>query len=127
MVPARAADRVAGLSNPKMQAGRGIDGMDFFVGKRAMEKAVVMAKESNLGMAGMRRSTRRGMAALYLLQAALPLPTPIRLSAGKPTRGALRSTGTDATVSSVLHRQTDMDKKSDRRPREALRKTFSSP
>jgi LDH2 family malate/lactate/ureidoglycolate dehydrogenase len=47
----------------------GDDGMGFMVGHRAMDVAVEAARTFGIGLAGARRSTHYGMAALYVLQA----------------------------------------------------------
>ncbi|WP_316980275.1 Ldh family oxidoreductase [Shumkonia mesophila] len=54
---------------PVVASVDGDDGMGFIVGKRAMEEAIAMARELGIGLAGVRRSTHYGMAALYVLQA----------------------------------------------------------
>jgi L-2-hydroxycarboxylate dehydrogenase (NAD+) len=43
--------------------------MGFIVGRRATEEAIARASEAGIGIAGARRSTHFGMAALYVLQA----------------------------------------------------------
>jgi LDH2 family malate/lactate/ureidoglycolate dehydrogenase len=47
----------------------GDDGMGMVVGTRAMGKAVALARETGVGLVGVRRSTHYGMAAYYVLQA----------------------------------------------------------
>ena len=47
----------------------GDDGMGFVVGHRAMRIAMAHARESGVGLVGVRRSTHYGMGALYVLQA----------------------------------------------------------
>jgi len=47
----------------------GDDGMGMIVGTRAMAEAIAIARESGMGLAGVRRSTHYGMAAYYVLQA----------------------------------------------------------
>lgn len=47
----------------------GDDGMGMVVGTRAMGEAVAIARETGIGMVGVRRSTHYGMAAYYVLQA----------------------------------------------------------
>ncbi len=47
----------------------GDDGMGFLVGRRGMEAAIAMAHGYGIGLAGARRSTHYGMAALYVMQA----------------------------------------------------------
>jgi LDH2 family malate/lactate/ureidoglycolate dehydrogenase len=47
----------------------GDDGMGFMVGRRAMDRAIEAARTFGIGLAGARRSTHYGMAALYVLQA----------------------------------------------------------
>ncbi len=47
----------------------GDDGLGLVVGKFAMAKAVALAHESGIGLAGVKRSSHYGMGALYVLQA----------------------------------------------------------
>ncbi len=47
----------------------GEDGMGMVVGTRAMEAAIALARETGIGLVGVRRSTHYGMAAYYVLQA----------------------------------------------------------
>jgi len=47
----------------------GDDGIGFIVGHRAMDEAIALARQCGIGMAGIRRSTHYGMAALYVMQA----------------------------------------------------------
>jgi len=47
----------------------GDDGMGFISGRMGMNEALKLAAEFGIGMAGVRRSTHYGMAALYVLQA----------------------------------------------------------
>ncbi len=47
----------------------GDDGIGFVVGHRAMDEAIALARQCGIGMAGIRRSTHYGMAALYVMQA----------------------------------------------------------
>jgi LDH2 family malate/lactate/ureidoglycolate dehydrogenase len=47
----------------------GDDGMGFMVGRLAMERAIRSARAFGIGLAGARRSTHYGMAALYAMQA----------------------------------------------------------
>lgn len=63
---------------PNIQAARvapavslvdGDDGMGMIVGTRAMAEAIAIARESGMGLTGVRRSTHYGMAAYYVLQA----------------------------------------------------------
>jgi L-2-hydroxycarboxylate dehydrogenase (NAD+) len=47
----------------------GDDGIGFVVGHRAMDEAIALAGKCGIGMAGIKRSTHYGMAALYVMQA----------------------------------------------------------
>jgi LDH2 family malate/lactate/ureidoglycolate dehydrogenase len=47
----------------------GDDGMGMVTGSRAMENAVMLARETGVGLVGVSRSTHYGMAAYYVLQA----------------------------------------------------------
>jgi LDH2 family malate/lactate/ureidoglycolate dehydrogenase len=47
----------------------GDDGMGFLAGRRAMAEAIDLAAKAGIGLAGVRRSTHYGMAALYVMQA----------------------------------------------------------
>jgi LDH2 family malate/lactate/ureidoglycolate dehydrogenase len=47
----------------------GDDGIGFVVGHRAMDEAIRLAGQCGIGMAGIKRSTHYGMAALYVMQA----------------------------------------------------------
>ncbi len=47
----------------------GQDGMGMVVGTTAMEGAIALARETGVGLVGVRRSTHYGMAAYYVLQA----------------------------------------------------------
>lgn len=47
----------------------GNDGMGMIVGTRAMAEAIAIARESGMGLAGVRKSTHYGMAAYYVIQA----------------------------------------------------------
>lgn len=47
----------------------GDDGMGMVVGTKAMESAIALARETGVGLVGVRRSTHYGMAAYYVLQA----------------------------------------------------------
>jgi L-2-hydroxycarboxylate dehydrogenase (NAD+) len=69
-----------GLANPRpsLQVTRvapgaahldGDDGMGMVVGTRAMAEAIAIARETGVGVVGVRRSTHYGMAAYYVLQA----------------------------------------------------------
>ncbi len=59
------ANRVA----PAASLVDGDDGMGMIVGTRAMAEAIAIARESGMGLAGVRRSTHYGMAAYFVLQA----------------------------------------------------------
>jgi L-2-hydroxycarboxylate dehydrogenase (NAD+) len=63
--PGLALNRVA----PSAAHLDGDDGMGMVVGARAMAEAVAIARETGIGMVGVRRSTHYGMAAYYVLQA----------------------------------------------------------
>ena len=47
----------------------GDDGLGLVVGKYAMAEAIALARQSGIGLAGVKRSGHYGMAALYVLQA----------------------------------------------------------
>lgn len=47
----------------------GDDGLGLVVGRRAMAEAIAIARESGIGIVGVKRSGHYGMAALYILQA----------------------------------------------------------
>ncbi|MFS0776890.1 Ldh family oxidoreductase [Neobacillus sp. 3P2-tot-E-2] len=47
----------------------GDDGMGFLAGHQAMDEAIELAKQSGIGLVGVRNSTHYGMAALYVKQA----------------------------------------------------------
>ncbi len=47
----------------------GDDGMGMVAGTKAMEGAIALARETGVGLVGVRRSTHYGMAAYYVLQA----------------------------------------------------------
>ncbi len=64
--------------NPKISVTRvapaaalvdGDDGLGLVVGPRGMAAAIAIARESGIGLAGVKRSGHYGMAALYILQA----------------------------------------------------------
>lgn len=56
-------------ATPVVAAVDGDDGMGFVVGDRAMRKAIEIAGRFGIGLAGIRRSTHFGMAAIYVKQA----------------------------------------------------------
>ena len=64
--PTLAVNRVA----PSAAHLDGDDGMGMVVGTEAMEGAIALARETGVGLVGVRRSTHYGMAAYYVLQAA---------------------------------------------------------
>ncbi|MGG0453874.1 Ldh family oxidoreductase [Priestia megaterium] len=54
---------------PAVSLVDGDDGMGFLAAHKAMDEAVRLAKQSGIGLVGVRRSTHYGMAALYVKQA----------------------------------------------------------
>lgn len=64
--PTLAVDQVA----PSAARLDGEDGMGMVVGAKAMEVAIVLARNTGVGLVGVHRSTHYGMAAYYVLQAA---------------------------------------------------------
>jgi L-2-hydroxycarboxylate dehydrogenase (NAD+) len=54
---------------PAVSLVNGDDGMGFLAAHKAMDEAVRLAKQSGIGLVGVRRSTHYGMAALYVKQA----------------------------------------------------------
>ncbi len=63
--PGLALSRVA----PSAAHLDGEDGMGMVVGTKAMDGAIALARETGVGLVGVRRSTHYGMAAYYVLQA----------------------------------------------------------